>query len=88
MVSVFFFPKCVEEEGGDRRLQRPQNQELSWTQKKLKEKALGRRVMPVVVRRGPLELRQAGLASGWEARHKPCSDQPRGDVEASVCCSA
>ena len=40
------------------------NQELR-TQKKLEEKVLGRRVPSVALRKGPWELRQAGLAAWW-----------------------
>lgn len=40
------------------------NQELR-TQKKLEEKVLGRRVPSVALRKGPWELRQAGLVAWW-----------------------
>ena len=57
------------------------NQELR-TQKKLKEKVLGRRVTSVALRKGPWELRQAGLAAWWGM------NQLHGDMGADRCCSA
>lgn len=58
------------------------NQELSWTQKKLKQEALGRRLTSVAMTKGPWELHQAGPAAWWGV------DQLHGDMGAGRCCSA
>ena len=57
-------------------------QELSWTQKKLKQEALSRRLTSVAMMKGPWELHQAGLAAWWEV------DQLHGDMGTGRCCSA
>ena len=75
----------MEEEGGDSHKPRAKNskeKKKKRTQKKVKEKALGRRVTSVALRKGPWELHQAGLAAWWGM------NQLHGDMGASRCCSA
>lgn len=60
----FLFPKCVDEEGGERRASKPQNQELNWTQKPRRKLRAGEGVSGCG--RGPSEPRCPCIRpSGW-----------------------
>ena len=66
LIGGFFllFSKVCGEGSGRGRLRRPQNQELSWTPKKLKEKVPGRRVMSWAVEGAPGAVPGLTVGSG------------------------